>query len=211
MRLENSLYKFPIQVSFAGLLGTTIDLLKNGWELSLMEHPGRYHGREFHFYGHHKGLNLRLHSAQLFMDGRISFEDFIVNYRTPVLIEHVAQQISIQSHGAFPNLVAQNWDGALGLERSHFEGAFMGIGQMPTEKMTIARQMIDHLGKFSSIEDKSDLYIPSKEIWTIEKHLAEIRKIQEPKQAEIRKRILNDREREKKMEITTATKIYMVS
>lgn len=207
MRSMHDFLKCPVQVNFAGLSGTTMEMVRNGWELSLMQH---HHYDGYTFYGHHKGMNLRCVSAGFFTrDVSVSFNGFIANYRHPIMVEHVAREVIITS-SAKPELVAARWDGAVSFSRELFENPYRGMSMGMSGDFQVHRHALDHYAKFTSVSDNSDIYIAKDEIWTIEKHLNEIRKIQEPKQKEIRKRILNESERARN-KIEDTAKIYMVS
>lgn len=209
MRSEANLFhKLPVRVSFAGLRGTTLDMVHQGWELTLMEQPhlNRYE-REFRFYGFHKKLDLRCASGPMFTEGRIRFVDYVAQAEFPVLVEAVARQISVHTTGI--NIHTRSWDGGIGVSRELFSNTSMyGMGNL--QEFTIPTHMIDELAQFSSLTDDSDLFIPKDKIWTVEEHLNAIREIQEPIQKEIRRKLLDQQEREK-LQLQAQTKIYLVS
>lgn len=205
MRLNRDLFQYPIAVQFAGLKGHTVDMIRQGWELSLVRHM---EWDALSFMGYHKGLGLRCQSATLFSERMemVSFAQGMANYQFPVMIEAVAREVV--TYGEFKSVCPQ-WDGAVSFKREMFETASFGspfASGVGYQELKIHARSIDYFAQFNSVEDKTDILVSSKELWTIEKHLEEIRKIQEPKQAEIRKRVLD----EKVTSLAANAKIYLV-
>lgn len=177
--------------------GTTVDLVRNGWELSLVDSPDprAYRGRAFYFYGNHAGLGLQMKSAAMFIEDQIHFDQWVACVRTPILVEHVAREIRIMVPKA--NSSVTNWDGAISLKREIFDDVHVKYGSHIGGITTMHTMALHHYARFLSVNSESDIFVPKEELWTVEKHLNAIREMQEPKQAELRRKILDSRERGK--------------
>ena len=163
-----------IPVNFAGLIGTTRDMVRNGWELNL--HADRSEiapSIMLAISGKHRQLNLRLISARFNMDyhylSSIGLgEVFRYLSNSPIRVSGCSENIVVAMYGNTPpSVVSSNWSGQFGF----------------ADPVSIKQHDFDSLFHFPS--NDNTIVIREDKIWTIEEHLDAIRKAQEPMQDEI--------------------------
>lgn len=183
--LQSVLERITARVNFAGLVGTTAEMVKNGWVLNVVkEVDGLRDCMRLRIGGHNKRLNLHCVSGEVILDyeffARRAHQMEAINYfsRIPwdVSISHVARNIIMESYSP-RSIVSRDWSGYLDIKK-------------PSKEMSIS-------DFFGFPEASQSLFVPEKKIWTVQEHLDAIRGMQEPLQDEILRDYKFSKEEEK--------------
>lgn len=170
--LQQGFTYVDLPINFAGLIGTTRDMVRNGWELNLIN--SRMEMRDtmrMYFVGKHAILNLRLVSAAFEFSyssfSRFSYgECFKYLQNSPVRISACNERVIVALNDGVKELSA-NWSGTIGVSDI----------TMRTPKD------FDDIYHFPSRDNS--ILIREDKIWTIEEHLKAIREAQDPMQEQI--------------------------
>lgn len=179
--LKKLIERVPAKINFAGLSGTTADMVRNGWELNVMKHDESYRGCvEIRIGGRHKAMNLHFMSGSFTLDyeffhsRQVQADPRMIFSRIPweIKMGYVAQNLIVSMDGeARSSVISRDWSGYMDI--------FKPMSSTPFEKL------------FEFPEASSQIYIPENKIWTVQEHLEAIRSAQQPLQDEILKDSMN--------------------
>lgn len=177
--LKNLIERVPAKINFAGLSGTTADMVRNGWDLNVLKHHESYRDCvEIRIGGRHKRLNLHFMSGSFSLDyeffhkRREQTDPMKIFSRIPweITIGTLAQNIIVNMPGK-TSVVSRDWSGYLDILKPKNDTPFEKLFEFP--------------------EASSHLYIPENKIWTVQEHLEAIRSVQQPVQDEILRESMN--------------------
>jgi len=176
--IHKILVNAPIKVNFAGLIGTTMSMQRDGWELNIeVERHSAMHGYSVRLAGKHRGLDLMMYSGAAVIDvgvmmGRRSFHSWFEGMEFPIAAQSVAKNIMMPR--ALPQSVSRF--------SVDFESPFMA--EASTEKLC----SLDEIFFFQSSNPDKTIYLPDNKIITMQERLDEIMGEQMEKQKEIREK-----------------------
>ena len=178
MLINQVLLNAPIEVSFAGLTGTTMSMQRLGWELSLesMVNHRFGHGYSYRLAGRHRGMNLRALSYPMEVaiePTRMHEAHRMMHFNLHIVAENIIFNVAEMATPSF-----------LSVDFSSPE--FIDI---PTSSMN-KHISLDECAFFKTYnkENESTVYIPKDEIWTTTKHLKAIKELQKDRQDELFKK-----------------------
>ncbi len=173
----------PIPVNFAGLRGTTMSMQADGWQLNVETYcrADLHFSYEVRLVGKHPDLRLYFYSGVCLFDGREMMQsrdyvfDSAIHMEFPICAEHMTKNIMVSRA---PDVRAYPVD---------FSKPFMA--KVPMNDMF----NLEDLFIFKPMNTEVEIYLPEKEIWTVQKHLDKVLDLQAEKQAEIREKKRKER------------------
>ena len=168
--MQDGFKYYPIKVDFCGLVGDTLSMRQNGWTLNVESRAEyQYDGVSIYIAGKHDALKLRFLSGVMTFSRRSFMMDtdgFLKCLYIPCVISSMSNNIIVNMIGKSDLVsISNNWSGVIGT-------------QTKAESYDL-----DDLFHFPTSDDS--IIVPESKIWTIEEHLAEIRKAQAPFQEEL--------------------------
>lgn len=167
----------PLKVNFAGLSGDTRSMQMQGWEISLScsEDHSNY-GYVISMAMRHRGLNLMAYSSYLGL--AMNSMENMVQYlgRVEFKLRACSEQI---------NICTNDRDFGMSFRPVDFSRPeYAQITQLEMERHVSLKECVF----FKTFNVESTIYVPEKEIWTIEGALAKIKEEQKDRQKELREK-----------------------
>jgi hypothetical protein len=162
-------------LTFAGMRGRLCDMQKQGWQFAInLDYNPRYGDRFIHLAAKHAAAHVELlaKSFNVFDELRTVTNYFELEFYT----ELVAPRIQVA--------------------KTHVNQS-LRFGAFDAMDMSHSRISIEDLFELGSVaffkprEASKEIFIPEKEIWTVEKHLEAILEAQKPYQDELRRKHLD--------------------
>lgn len=187
-RTKQIIYIAPVKVNFAGIRGDTRAMVNDGWNLNVYcDKFPHMDGYSIMLAGRHEALGLKMRTGHFFLDRRAIMQMYSNNHYMPHPMEHIefqtsiencTQHISINSMEKSSAPIVESWNGMIECYQPTKTWEFDDFFGFPT---------------------KSAIFIPEKQILTVQQHLDAIMKIQQPTQEEILKLKLGRKDSQKEI------------
>lgn len=178
----------PIYVNFAGLRGTTQDMQRDGWEFNFDSRRvcNSRIAYEIIIFGKNRQLGLYCVSNTASID----HSAFLNNYNTALqMLRSIGFNIRICAESINFQIVH---NGDFNARPIDFQSDFIDIGS------AVKNLHIEDVCIFKPFHDSDELFIPSQKIEDTKSLLTRVLDLQKDKQAEIRKKIIDQRIRDGK-------------
>jgi len=175
----------PIPVNFAGLRGNTANMQADGWQLNveIYSRPDLRFSYEVRLAGKHPDLGLYFYSGVRLFDGVAMMQDrdYIYNaalhMEFPICANHMTQNIIMPA--------------SLDVTRFPVDFSKSYIAEIPKQEMF----NMNDLFLFKPMNPEAEIFLPEKEILSVQDHLNAVLEMQSEKQAEIREKKRKERAR----------------
>lgn len=177
-QLDYVFQNFPIDLSFAGMRGNTMQMQSHGWEFAMNKLVAmEWMHESYYISGRHRGLKLYVMSAEFRADLRNGIES-LKHIEVPIRAcsEEMVIQVSMPA-----NL---QW------------------GSVDFSKPSVLNMKninIEDYIPFKPEESEAELYVPDTRILSLREQLQEIVEAQKPKQAELREKKRKQERRDMKV------------